>query len=421
MTKTEQYIRKNWDNTIKTCSMDEGTLIALPKPYTVPCISGRFQEMYYWDTYFTNIGLILSGYLEQAKNNVDNMLYLVHRYGKMPNGNRTYYLNRSQPPFLSQMVREIYDLTSDKEWLRTAVYAELKTEYDFWQTQRGCENGLNRYGGKEIDEETLYREVENYCRRKGEEPPDTRQEVYKCGRAMYAIAESGWDCSSRYEKGADAYNPVDLNALLYMLESNMEYFAGELGENGEAESWKRRKEIRKNKMTSLMWNENRGCFCDYMYKESQVSDLFSAAAFYPLYAKCCDAKEAADTVAKLPLIEMKYGIAGCEKKEGLSELQWDYPNGWACLQYIVVKGLENYGYLKEAVRIAEKFIRLTDENFEKTGNLWEKYNVVTGKVSVTKEYATPPMMGWTAGIYMYFSDFLKKHVESSESDFGIKK
>lgn len=410
MKKTESYIRENWERTIRVHREDEGSLIGLPKPYTVPCISGKFQELYYWDTYFTNQGLICSGYLEQAKNNVDNMLYLVRRYGKMPNGNRTYYLNRSQPPFLSEMVREIYEQIKSRQWLEEAVCA-LEREYDFWQTERNSRSGLNRYGGNPLDEETLCREVKGFCERTGRAMPTGQEELARCGRDMYAVAESGWDCSSRFLEGADLYNPVDLNALLFLLESNMEYFCRELGKTENERVWEGRKKRRQERMNQLLWNPGRGFYGDYLYEREAVSELFSAAAFYPMFVKMCDEERAERTAESLRLIEQPYGVAGCESRgqdgEETKALQWDYPNGWACLQYIVSVGLRRYGYEEAALRIAEKFITLVDNNFEKTGKLWEKYNVVTGEVSVTREYATPPMMGWTAGIYLSFADMLK--------------
>ena len=122
---------------------DEGSVIALPKPYSVPCVKGAFQEMYYWDTYFTNKGLLLLGNVEQAKNNLACITYLIDKFGYMPNGSHKGLLNRSQPPYASLMARDIYDVTRDKEWLRQTVKA-LEKEYDFWMTKRIAPNGLNR-------------------------------------------------------------------------------------------------------------------------------------------------------------------------------------------------------------------------------------------------------------------------------------
>ena len=132
------------------------------------------------------------------------------------------------------------------------------------------------------------------------------------------------------------------------------------------------------------------------------ADVVSAAAFFPLFAGLATAQQADDTVKALALLEQAHGVACCEKREDLYGLQRDYPNGWACLQYIVVHGLLRYGYRKEALRIAEKYKRLVEKVFEETGKLWEKYDVTTGGVSHNKEYETPAMMGWTAGVYIDF-------------------
>lgn len=144
MSAVSEFIAKNFKDTIRYNPDDEGSLIGLPEPYTVPCIEGTFQEMYYWDTYFTNIGLILSGKIEQAICNTENMAYLIEKYGKMPNGNRTFYLNRSQPPFFSQAVRDIFEVTGDAEWL-DRMYSAAEKEYTFWCENRMTESGLNRY------------------------------------------------------------------------------------------------------------------------------------------------------------------------------------------------------------------------------------------------------------------------------------
>ena len=152
--KLSEYIKNHWDETIRVEREGNENLIGLPYPYFVSAIKGMFQEMYYWDVYFTNVGLIKSGRLAQAKNNVDNMCYLINKFGFMPNGNRTYYLSRSQPPFLSQMVRCIYEQTKDAKWL-DECYKALEKEYEFWESERQTPCGLNRYYGKFSHDELM--------------------------------------------------------------------------------------------------------------------------------------------------------------------------------------------------------------------------------------------------------------------------
>lgn len=396
-TKVKAFILENWNKTVRTNTADEGTLIGLPEPYTVPCIEGTFQEMYYWDTYFTNIGLILSGKIEQAICNTENMAYLIEKYGKMPNGNRTFYLNRSQPPFFSQAVRDIFEVTGDAEWL-DRMYSAAEKEYTFWCENRMTESGLNRYycDGKD----GFGRGAAEYlCKRCGLDKPN-EADIEEYSKCLMSFCESGWDCTSRFDMRAHEFNALDLNSLLYGMEKNMEYFS-EVLKNGKSGVWLARAEKRKLLMNSLMWSEDNSAFYDYDFKRQKISDFFSAASFYPLAFGLATNEQAEKTVACLPKIEMLYGTAGCEKRNDNRNLQWDYPNGWGCLQYIVIKGLLNYGYKSDALRIAGKYASLVESNFEKTGTLWEKYNVVTGGVSTAAEYETPTMLGWSAGIYLY--------------------
>ena len=233
--KVINYINENWDNVVRECKTDNGTLIAMPYKYTVPCIVGGFQEFYYWDTYFTNIGLIISDRVDLAIGNIDNMCYMVSKYGFMPNGNRTHYLNRSQPPFLSQMIREVYDVTGDKAWLEEK-YETLKIEYNFWQTNRKTENGLNRYFGKFSSVEQQIEYGEYMCGRFNMPVPSDKETVIEYGNSMMSFSESGWDCTTRFGLRAHQYNGIDQNSLLYGLEKNMEYFSAELSK-GEEKYW----------------------------------------------------------------------------------------------------------------------------------------------------------------------------------------
>jgi alpha,alpha-trehalase len=406
--KLVQYIKDNWVNTIRPACESSGTLLKLPKPYTTPCMSGHFQEMYYWDTYFTNVGLLLSGLTEQAKNNVDNMIYMINTYGFMPNGNRTYYLNRSQPPFLSLMVKDVWDVTGDLAWLREEAYPALEKEWAFWQTKRQTALGLNRYAADVFDEAGLTEFAEVLCDRGGLPMPADKETVLEWGRSMFSLAESGWDCTSRFALDGHLYAPADLNSLLYMLEKNLAAFAKQLEKDADAAQWEARAAERRDKMVRLLWSDERQVFADTHVQTGKSNDVVSAAAFYPLFVGLATAAQADKTVAALALLEAEHGVACCENRDDLFSLQWDYPHGWACLHYVVIKGLLNYGKREDALRIARKYVDTATANFAETQNLWEKYDVVTGKVSVTKEYQTPPMMGWSAGIYLYCEQLLRE-------------
>lgn len=398
------FIIKNIEKTVKYLPEDDGTLIGLPYKYTTPCVSDMFQEIYYWDTYFTNVGLILLGKTELAKSNVDNMLFLVEKYGFMPNGNRTFYLNRSQPPFLSKMVKDIFDVTKDVNWLCSA-YEVLKKEYSFWQTKRVFANGLNGYTGYVFNEkETDENSKGFFCRTGYKFDGELTEEIkYEFSKAIMAFNESGWDCNSRFGTDGHNYCSVDLNSLLFNMEENMMKFSVIL-ENGEEKIWQERVEERRQKMR-VLWNENEGFFTDYNIKSNSFSNYFSAASFYPLFCKVATKEQAQRTVDNLNRLELKYGVSAGEENP-IWNCQWDYPNIWAPIQFVVYKALMNYCYMVEAKRIAEKYISLIEKGFEKTGNLWEKYDGNTGKV-VANEYEAPPMMGWTAGVYIYFITVIK--------------
>ena len=368
MNKVEKYIAERWDLCIRECREDKGTLIGLPFPYTVPAV-GHFDEMYYWDTYFTNKGLEIAGRYEQVKNNRDNMLYLVRRYGFMPNGNRTYYLGKSQPPFLSLMVSDVYSHYRDRKWLKEA-YETLKTEYDFWMKKRCSDLGLNYYDSQ-VWISAPADVIKEYTERGGYVPEGKEADI---ARHFAATCESGWDISPRWGNEAYNYASVNLNSLLYLFEYNMSYFAGEL-ENGETERWQKKAVSRKEKMLKYM-DDGSGILLDYNFVTDSLSDIFSAASIYPLFVRMADKKHAEALVKKLCLLETDYGILTCAKNHSGGNYQWDYPNGWACLQYIAMVGLDHYGYQKEAKRIAEKFVNLVDRVYEETGNIWEKYNVV---------------------------------------------
>lgn len=398
-----KYIENNWSGTIRNIQSDQPNpndptkvLIGLPKPYSVSGFDNVFQEMYYWGTYFTNVGLIISERVEQARNNVDDMVYLIHKLGFVPNANRKWGATRSQPPFLSQMVRDVYEVSRDKRWLQKC-YTALKKEHEFWQIRRMTETGLNRYFGEDTDLEYC---VKHYCKRLHLDYPQDPTMFEEYAYAFQAGAESGWDFSSRVGIFSHHFNWLDLNCMLYNIEINMGYFAKELS-NGESEIWHTQANERKSIMNDLLWNEDVGAFCDYDFVNKKQSSMISLAMIFPLYVGIATCEQAQKTVKILKKLEFEYGLSSCEPREDLLSLQWDYPHAWPCLQMIAIKALIKYGYYEDAKRIAQKYIDVADKNFATTNQLWEKYNAVTGEVSKTKEYTTPPMMGWSAATYLY--------------------
>lgn len=397
-----EFIRENTDKCVRVNNFDDETLIGLPYPYSVPCISNKFQEMYYWDTYFTNVGLIIEGDIQQAKCNAENIAFLIRKYGFMPNGSRTYYLGRSQPPFFSEMVFDIYECTKDKKWLESIIDA-VEIEYDFWSEYRMTKTGLIQYCPKLKDEDTerLY----NYFNdRIGADVSGLEKK--DVARTTLIGCESGWDFTPRWGVKSKDFVQIDLNCLIYKLLKNLEYFSTLLN-NGKDEHYGSLAHNQAVLIREYMINDD-GLFMDYDFCNNKTGEIFSAASFYPLAFNLATLDEAQIAIKNLFRIEQEYGISACERYDVSGIYQWHYPNGWAPLQYIVIKGLINYGYLNDAVRISKKYVDIVDKNFKVTGNIWEKYNVVDGSINVTNEYNMPPMLGWTAGVYLFCKHILDK-------------
>lgn len=401
-----EFIKNSWDDCIRYKPEDEGTLIGLPYPYIVPTKEADLQEMYYWDTFFTCQGLLLSGRVEVVKNCTDDMLYLVDKYGFMPNGNRTYYLRQSQPPFLSMMVMDVYNTYKDVKWLEQA-YNTLKKEYNFWMTKRITPIGLNKFdvmmeGMTQEEADTHYKSI---CRRINHTVP--AEDHFAFARNFLTDCESGWDFNPRnYNVQSDSIY-VDLNCNLYIYEKNFAFWAKIL-ENGEEKQWEDAANRRKELINKYMWDGS--SFMDYNFVEEKQGRVFSVASFYPLWAGIADKEQAEKTVAQLGKIEFEYGVAACEKNNVPGEYQWDYPTGWAPLQYIVINALDKYGYKEDALRIAKKYIDVNDKMYKETGTMWEKYHVENGTHNTVKDYKCREMIGWTAGVYMFAKKYLEENL-----------
>jgi len=409
MITLQEYIDKNIKECIRYNPENRDTkntnkLIGLPYPYTVPCASGVFQELYYWDTYFINKGLIEYGMLEQAINNANNMFYLIKKYGFMPNANRTGFLRVSQPPFLSLMVLDIYKVTLDKQWLKEA-YNALCLEHKFWQENRMTETGLNRYFCMNLDPNGYENSLNYFVGRIGFRPEGDTEALVE---SFMASCECGWDLNPRTAWETADFAMVDLNSLMYAMEKNLAFFADVLDCKEESEKWLEKAKNRADLMRKYLLADD-GVFYDYNYKNGSRVELASVANFYPMYCGLATKEEAENTVKLLPRLETEFGIATCEKNDVKGVYQWDYPNGWAPMHIIVVLSLLKYGYKNDAIRIAKKFNTTVEKCYGETGHMWEKYNVILGNTESKAEYDTPPMLGWTFGAYMVFSKLLKNY------------
>ena len=396
-----QYIEKNLPRSVFCVTEDKDDLVGLPYPYTVPSPDEMFREMYYWDTYFTNVGLIAIGNIRQAKNNADNVAFLVNKIGYMPNSNRAHHLGQSQPPFYFRMVSDIYDVSEDNDWL-SFHYDTLAKEYKFWMTQRISPNGLNYYGPtakKELTPERIEHYYAYFASRFDGFSTDDFALKTAAAHTITTLCESGWDCCSRFGIDGPFYNPVDLNSLLYGLESTMARFSKILG-RGEESLWSDRAQSRKEKMDKFLFCKEKGIYLDWNFRDEKHSSVVSVASYVPYFVGMEADPEKAMQILQTELL-LPFGVSCCVPSVYPYPLQWDYPNVWAPLQYIAYISCINCGYKDLALSIAERYMKLLETDFAKTHNLWEKYNGITGQV-VNAEYTAPPMLGWTAGIYLAF-------------------
>lgn len=372
--------------------------IDLPFPYTCPCIKGEghFSFFFYWDTYFTNLGLLLSGYADIAKGNIQNMLWLIRRQGYMPN--HVGLTNRSQPPYLCRMVESYLASTGDDAFLAECAEG-LLAEYNFWMAARFHPTGLNHYGTQEtwegMERFASDKRIRSIC------PGDTPAERRRIGAHYLAEAEASCDFTPRFDQRCLDHVQTDLNGLLYEYELFFAKHSDALGWDF-AIDWAARAEHRKALINRYLWNEERGLYLDYDSANARHSRVAALTGVQFLAHGIPSAEQAARIVAHLPLFEREHGVAYAEECPGSRNYQWAYPNVWPPLVYMTVAGLRRYGFHEDADRIAQKFLLTTERLFQKTGRLWEKTDAVTGGVA-GNEYAAAPMMGWSAGVYLALS------------------
>ena len=403
-------------------SIREHGLLYLPRPYVVP--GGRFNEMYGWDSYFIQVGLLRDGEIARARDMVENFLYEIMHYGTILNANRTYYLSRSQPPFLTRMILELYERTGDKAWLQQTVPA-IDRYYRFWTTAPHDvpDAGLSRYFDRgtgpapevladEKDERgrTHYDRAREYYRTHDVTDYDealyydSRRDrltdlFYKGDRSM---RESGFDPSSRFGAlNVDVihYAPVCLNTLLYVMEEDAARIMDTLGDTASARAWRQRAASRRDLVNTLMWDERAGLYYDYNVRTRQRRRYDFATTFFPLWAGIASPAQAARVRGNLERLEAPGGILTSTEVTGN---QWDAPFGWAPLQMIAVAGLRRYGFDADADRIAAKFVSLVVKEFDEHGTIVEKYDVRRRESDVAADIkfgysANQVGFGWTNG------------------------
>jgi alpha,alpha-trehalase len=409
----------------------ESGVLYLPFPYVVP--GGRFNEMYGWDSYFTLLGLVRDGELELAKQMTDNLIYEIEHYGMVLNANRTYYLTRSQPPFVTQMVLEVFKRSQDRTWLAGTLPALVKY-YGYWTIEPHLtpQTGLTRYHGglstpapevlhHEVDEAGAnhYERVKAYYRTRNVTEYDLAR-YYDAARDTLtpefyvgdrAVRESGFDLSARFGPFSTAigsYNSVDINSLLYQMERDMEEILRLLRRTAEGAHWAERAAWRAAEINRLMWNETAGLYFDYNFEKQSRSSYHFMTTFYPLWAGIASPAQAARVVGNLPIFERAWGLQVSDRQTGH---QWDGPFGWAPMHIMADVGMRRYGFDEAADRVATKFLTLIVRDFAKHGTIKEKYDVVAGQSDLGDQiqfgYLSNEVgFGWTNAAFLVLSENL---------------
>ena len=412
---TSEHIIRLWDWLTRQADppLEGSSYVPLPYPYIVP--GGRFREIFYWDSYFTMLGLNESNRPDLIHGMIDNFAYLIDMYGFVPNGNRTYFLSRSQPPYFSLMVSLLADISGQDVFGQ--YQPQLQREYDFWMdghqqltdaqpivkrvVKLADNRRLNRYwDDSPTPRPEAYRqeiELAEQAQQQGVVP----EELYTHIRAA---CESGWDFSSRWFKDEHSMTtiqasdivPVDLNCLLYGLETTLHKAAMQ---HQEESPFEQHANARATAIQETFWNDETGFFHDYDPATGRRTDVLTLAGVFPLFFNLATPEQAARVHERLKADFLQVG--GWVTTLNHTGQQWDWPNGWAPLQWIVYRGLMNYGFTETAKQGRDCWLTLNDKVFKATGKMMEKYNVVDAVLTTGGgEYPNQDGFGWTNGVYL---------------------
>ncbi|CAF3475355.1 unnamed protein product [Rotaria socialis] len=412
----KDHINRLWNILCRPAdtSVDGSSTIPLPFPYIVP--SGRHREMFYWDSYFTMLGLmVVPDRIDMIKSMIDNFAYMIDLLGFIPSANRTYFLSRSQPPFFAQMVQ----LLANTENVKQRYLPQLRKEYEWWMTDSDkltdeqpvkrhvvrLPGGviLNRYWDPSTTPRPESHPKEEDQRRKALQHGISAEEFYQHNRTA---CESGWDFSSRWlldSKCAETNHaadiiPVDLNCLLYSLENLLAKMYNEQGDVESSKKFKLFAQNRRNAIRKFHWNDANQFFMDYDWKRNRSTSAITLAGVYPLYFKLATPEQAAHVHEHLGKSFLRTG--GLVTSLEATGEQWDWPNGWAPLQWVGCQALKNYGFNKLAAEVKQRWLALNDRVFKATGKMTEKYNVVDNVQCGGGDYPLQDGFGWTNGVYL---------------------
>ena len=414
-TRTAQdHINALWDVLTRHADgASTGTLIPLPNDYVVP--GGRFGEVYYWDSYFTMLGLQSAGKVDMMESMVGNFAYLIDELGFIPNGNRTYYNSRSQPPFFALMAGLLAEAKGNEALAQ--FLPQLEKEYNFWMD--GSQNltdeapahrrvvrlsdgdVLNRYwDDRSTPRAESYREDVQTAAKSGR----PAEEVY---RHLRAACESGWDFSSRWLADGKTLTtihtadiiPTDLNALLYNLEITLSKAYAQKGNMAESKRYFALAQKRADFLVRYCWDDKKGYFMDYDFVKKQRTGVVSAAGMYPLFFGMATPEQAKSCAKVLERELLKPG--GIVTTANATGQQWDAPNGWAPLQWISIQGLRKYDENELAQTIRQRWTHLNVKVYKNTGKMVEKYNVLDMTLQAGGgEYPVQDGFGWTNGVLL---------------------
>jgi len=467
------YYINHWKNSVRTLTKDSADFIGLPYPYSTPTLAGNmmFQELYYWDTYFINRGLLAYGShpqrggestadeklaIQQAVNNVDNLIFLVNKLGFVPNANRYSMTNRSQPPLLGAMIADIFNVTGDVVWLSKALEA-LEKEHHWWMENRSLNLSPSEYAGIKVGKHDIASLRLNHYGNNADDAFLIRFSKFLSGRLgpqfdslylslhwdsfvggygqkrtkglrlashLLAEAESGWDFTTRFNARCMSIAPLDLNCLLYLTEKTLEKGYRTLHNQKKSRHWKRVSKIRKALINKLFYDKHTGWYWDYDLAKREIHFNHNAAQFMPYFVGLVKHNfRNKSALARLSNIYIgKFGVHPCLplSKDSLSiasnrvqwKTQWDSPNAWPPLTHFAAQAIQNYsngngklGNLLLNVKrnqLIISFMESVEVQFEITQKFWEKYNIDYGTLQVVNEYPMPDFFGWTAGIYMEY-------------------
>ena len=398
MDNVHKYILNNWKTTIRDPSFNNKSY--LPNKYMTPCGDDIFQNFYYWDTYFINLGLIADNDFTMVRNNLNIMKYFVNKLGFIPNADHLTY--GSQPPLFTRAIFDLYNATKDINDIKNYINEAIK-EMQFWREKRNTSIGLNQYKCG-FPKQFCIDNFSYFDDRVGGfnqiELANGKEEIIK---NCYAIAESGWDINSRFMSNGHRfaalnYAHLDLNSILYDAEIKISQMLEIINKKELSKKYQDFANQRKQLMNKYFLTDD-GIFLDYDFINKKHSRLVTAASLYPYaFGISSDKKGCLEAFS---LLKQECGVSSSIKCES-AIYQWDYPNMWPPIVYLIYIALNNVGANKEANLVKNQYLEIVDKNFQKTGKLWEKYDSVNGEVSINNEYQTPTMLGWTAGVYEYF-------------------